>query len=755
MLLGRARFHDDVNRPGQLWLRVVRSPVPHARIRGIDSTAAAALPGVHSIVTADDFDVLPRIPVRQVVPGIDLDPYLQAPLAKGWVRYVGDPVVAVLADDPYVAEDAADLVRLDLEELPTAMDARETADQEMECWGGRKAQAAEVEIGYGDVDAVFRTAPHVVALDLRVGRHGGTPLEPRGLVADYDENTDRVTIWGATKVPHWNRQVLAGMLGIPEHRLHMLEADAGGGFGVRGEIYPEDVLVPYLCLRTRRPVKWGADRAEDLVTANHSREQDHRIELAFDDDFRLLGLRDEVWQNNGGYIRTHGAAVGMLTSTMMPGPYRLPAYRTRVHVVTTNKTPAGTYRAPGRYEVTFVREHALDVAATRLGVDPVELRRINLFDASELPHTRDIIIYQTPMVLDAKDYLEHFDKSLDAVDYETWRKQARAAREQGRLVGTGCAFFVEKAGLGPHDSAFVEIDTTGAVRVAMGGTNVGQGIETVMAQITAESLDVPPESVKVVLSDTDILPDGAGTWASRSTVVGGSAVKLAADRVLEKAFRVASDLLDVPAGELVARDGSVVVAADPGRAVSYAEIARACFTARHLTPAEEAGLIGRATFVVDVMTYPYGVHCAQVEVDRGTGGVRLLRYGIGFEIGRAINPMLVRGQLVGGAAQGIGGALFEEFCYDPDGTPLNTSLADYQWPRALDLPEFDIAVFEDSPAPANPLGARGAGEGGCTGAGGAIANAVRDALQLSGDVGALPLRPERVWQLLRNAEGTA
>ncbi|MFL6163782.1 MAG: xanthine dehydrogenase family protein molybdopterin-binding subunit [Jatrophihabitantaceae bacterium] len=753
LLLGHGRFHDDIVRPGQLWLRVLRSPVAHARIEAIHTKRAAALPGVHLVLTGAELGgELPRIPVRQVVPGIDLTPYLQPALATGFVRYVGDPVAAVLADSPYTAEDAADLIELELVGLPVALDARTSADLPIEAWGGRRAEAAIVEIGYGDLERAFDSSAAVVSVELGIGRHGGTPLEPRGLVAELDPASGRMTIWGATKVPHWNRRVLAGMLGIAEHRMHMLQSDAGGGFGVRGEIYPEDVLVPYLCLRTGRPVKWSEDRAENLVAANHSREQQHRIELAFDAEHRLLGLRDEVWQNNGGYIRTHGAAVGMLTATMLPGPYRLPAYRTRVHVVTTNKTPAGTYRSPGRYEVTFVREHALDVAAHRLGVDPVELRRRNLLTGAELPHVRPITIYQTPMVLDGKDYLEHFDKALAAAGYQSWRAEATVARAAGRLVGTGCAFFVEKAGLGPHDSAVVDVDYTGAVRVMMGGTSVGQGIETAMAQIVAEQLQIPPASVTVVLSDTDLVPDGTGSWASRSTVVGGSAVKLAADEVVRKAKELAADLLEAAAADVRLEQGRFMVSGVPETAVTLPQLARAAHELRHLRNGHEPGLTGRATFVVDVMTYPYGVHCAQVEVDPDTGAVRLLRYAIGYEIGRAINPKLVWGQLVGGAAQGIGGALFEEFRYDEQGQPLATTLMDYQWPRATELPDIDVAVFEDAPPSANPLGVRGAGEGGTTGCGGAIANAVRDALQLPGDVGALPLRPERVKALLEKLE---
>jgi len=747
LLRGHGRFHDDVVRPGQLWMRVVRSPVAHARIRGIDTAAARSMAGVACVITAADLAGMPRIPVRQPAPGIDFTPYLQAPLAAEFVRYVGDPVAAVLADDPYVAEDAAEQVGVDLADLPVALDARLAADLRPECWGGARAEVGVVEFGYGDVDRILDTAPQVISLHLRIGRHSGTPLETRGLVAEYDDRSGRLTIWGATKVPYFNRRVLARMLGMAEHQIHMLETDAGGSFGVRGEFYPEDLLVPYLARRSGRPVKWTEDRAEHLVAANHAREQEHTIDLAFDDDCRLLGLRNEVWLDNGGYVRTHGVVVAVLTAGMMPGTYRLPGFRSRVHVVTTNKTPIGTYRAPGRFQNNFVREHALDVAATRLGIDPVELRRRNLLDATELPHTRPLQIFGAPMLLDGKDHREHFDKSMAAVGYARWRAEARDARGDGRLVGAGCAVILEKAGLG-HDSAVVDVDTTGAVRVAVGGASAGQGIETVMAQIVAAAFDIAPDLVKVVLSDTDILPDGGGTFASRSTVVGGMAAKMAADEAVSKAKRVAADLLGVPVAGLRMESGAFAATATGAR-VTLAEVATASYAPPQVRTGTETGLIGRGTYVADGMTYPYGAHYAQVEVDAQTGAVRVLRYAVTYEIGRAVNPAMVAGQLAGGAVQGIGGALMEEFRYDDQGRPLSVTFADYRWPRASDLPELQVEIFEDSPAPGNPLGVRGAGEGGTAGAGAAISNAVRDALQLTGDVGALPLDPRRVRDLLR------
>ncbi|MEV0092298.1 xanthine dehydrogenase family protein molybdopterin-binding subunit [Streptomyces sp. NPDC050738] len=751
LLRGRGRFHDDTVRPGQLWMRMVRSPLAHARIVGVDTEEASQHPGVIGVFTAADLPGELRIPVRQPHPGIDFTPYLQSPLATGFVRYVGDPVAVVLAEDPYIAEDAADLVALDLEALPVLLDARSAADERPESWRGERAEVGVVEFAYGDVDEVFATAPHVVSADLSTGRHSGTPLEPRGLVADYDDRTERMTIWGATKVPYFNRRVLSSMLGVPEHRIHMLESDAGGSFGVRGEFYPEDLLVPFLCLRTGRPVKWSEDRTEHMIAANHAREQQHHIELAFDDDGLLLGLRDEGWLDNGGYIRTHGAVVAALTSAMISGPYRLPACRSRIHIVTTNKTPIGTYRAPGRFQHNFVREHAIDLAATQLGMDAVELRRRNLLDATELPMRRPMQVFGSPMFLDGKDHLDHFDKSRTAVDYAAWQEEAAAARAEGRLVGAGCAVILEKAGLG-HDSAVVDIGVTGAVRVSMGGASSGQGIETVMAQICAEEFDIPTESVTVVLSDTDILPDGAGSFASRSTVVGGTAVKMAAEQALAKARRVAAVMLGADPDDpdsIEVRHGTLARRDDPGTRLTLGQIAVACFTPQHIRTGQEPGLIGRGTYVADGMTYPYGAHYTQAEVDPGTGAVKLLRYAVSYEIGRAVNPLAVHGQLIGGAVQGIGGALFEEFRYTEDGQPLSTTLNDYLWPRASDLPDIQVELYEDSPSPGNPLGVRGAGEGGTAGVGAAVANAVRDALQLRGTVGALPLHPHRVKALLR------
>lgn len=745
LLRGLGRFGDDADRTGQLWARIVRSPLAHGELRSVDVEAAAAVDGVVRVVTAADLPPGMVIPVRMTVQGIDLSAHLQPVLAHHHVRYVGEPIAVVVAADPYVAEDAAELVTADIADLPVVVDA------------GDGETAADFALGYGDADAAFAAAEHVVELDLEVGRHSAVPLEPRTLLADVDPATGGLDITGMTKVPVFNRGVLAALLGVDESLIRVRACDAGGGFGVRGELYPEDVLVPWLAHTLRRPVKWTEDRTEHLMAVNHSRQQRHRIAAAFDADGRLLGLRDDVLHDNGAYCRTHGIMVPELTVAMLPGPYRVPAYHGRVRVALTNKTPCGTYRAPGRFEGTSVREHLLDVAADRLGVDRVELRRRNLLTPGELPHARAMSTLGTDMVLDAGDYPGLLDKALTRVrelGYDAERDRLRAA---GRHAGIGVAMFLEKSGLGPYDTADVEVTTGGRIVVHSGGTSLGQGIETALAQVAADTFGIDvaadPDAVTVVNGDTLLQPYGTGSWASRSTVVGGSAVRAAALVVRERALCMAARMLEASVADLELRGGVISVIGDPDARVTLAEVARACRPGSgHLRPDEDAGLAARRRFTTDHMTYPYGVHAALVEVDPGTGGVRALRYLVAYEVGRAVNPAMVEGQLRGGVAQGVGGALLEEFRYDEAGQPQAVTFMDYRMPTAAEVPGVDVLVTEDAPSAGNPLGVKGAGEGGLTAAGGALANAVRDALGLAGPVGRLPMTADRVRALIRESE---
>jgi aerobic carbon-monoxide dehydrogenase large subunit len=738
LLRGRGRFGDDISVPGQLWARVVRSPSAHGQVNDLDVTQAAKAPGIAAVLTAADLPPGLVIPVRLAVPGPDLSGYLQPVLAATTVRYVGEPLAVVVGEDPYACEDAAELVEIDIAERSAVLDAR-SADSPV---------AAELIRGYGDVEAAFAAARHVVRIELAIGRHSGVPLEPRCLLAVPDPDAGSLDIFGMTKVPVFNRDLLARLLGLDEALIHVHGVDAGGGFGVRGEFYPEDFLIPWLAMTLSRPVKWAEDRAEHLVAVNHSRQQYHRIAAAFGDGGRMLALTDDVAHDNGAYCRTHGIAVPELTVAMLPGPYRVPAYRGRIRVVLTNKTPCGTYRAPGRFEGTAAREHLLDVAADRLGLDRIELRRRNLLTREEIPHRRPIATLGTDLILDTGDYPALLAAAAREADRLGYRALGSETAEPGTLRGFGLAMFVEKSGLGPQETADVTVSKSGAVHVYSGGTSVGQGIETVLAQIAADALGVEPAVVRVTTGDTAAQPFGAGSWASRSTVVGGSAVHQAAVAVRDRALQLAARILEAAEEDLEARDGAVMVRGDPAARVSLAEIAAAAEPASgHLRAGEAAGLSARRRFEVSHMTYPYGAHAAVVAVDPGTGQVRVLRYLVAYEVGRAVNPMLVEGQLRGGVAQGLGGALFEEFSYDDAGQPQAITFIEYRMPTAAEVPPVDLLVCQDAPSPGNPLGVMGAGEGGVSAAGAAVANAVRDALGLAGGVGQLPLTPARVREL--------
>ena len=750
LLRGRGRFGDDISAPGQLWARVVRSPSAHGQIRELDVSQAAAAPGVMAVVTAGDLPPGLAIPVRLAVPGIDLGRYLQPVLAAHTVRYVGEPLAVVVGDDPYACEDAAELIEIDIAEAPAVLDARTVSGH----------IAAELTAGYGDIDAALSGARHVVRIELAIGRHSGVPLEPRCLLAVPDPDAGSLSVFGMTKVPVFNRDLLARLLGMDETLIRVHGVDAGGGFGVRGEFYPEDFLIPWLATTLARPVKWAEDRAEHLMAVNHSRQQHHRIAAAFDAEGRITGLADDITHDNGAYCRTHGVAVPELTVAMLPGPYRVPAYRGRVRVVLTNKTPCGTYRAPGRFEGTAAREHLLDVAAGQLGLDRIELRRRNLLTPDEMPHQRPITTLHTDLVLDTGDYPALLAAAVREAGRLGYHALADGAGRDGTggagLRGFGLAMFVEKSGLGPQETADVTVSKSGAVHVYSGGTSMGQGIETVLAQIAADALGVDPATVRVVAGDTAAQPFGAGSWASRTTVVGGSAVHQAATAVRERAIQLAARILEAAQEDLDLIGGSVTVRGDPAVCLTLGEIARAAEPASgYLRPGEPAGLSARRRFEVSRMTYPYGAHAAVVEVDPGTGQVRVLRYLVAYEVGRAVNPMLVEGQLRGGVAQGIGGALMEEFGYDDVGQPQAISFIEYRMPTAAEVPPVDVLLSQEAPAPGNPLGVMGAGEGGINAVGAAVANAVRDALGLVGSVGGLPLTPARVRALCELRAGTA
>lgn len=748
LLRGAGRFVDDVDIPGQLWMRVVRSTQAHGRIRSIETSGALAIGGVRCVLTGADVSQIELIPLRLPFDGLGLEKALQPVLAQDRVRYVGEPIAIVLAEDPYIAEDAAELIEVDIEPMDAVVDMFE-AIESGSLWPKGTNEICVLEKGYGDIEAAFAAAAHIVRAKVRIGRHSGVPMETRGLVCDIDTGRDQLTIWGATLVTHYHRKVLARLLDRPLASIHMRSTDAGGNFGVRGDFFPEDFLVAYAATVTGRPVKWIEDRSENLIATNHAREQTHVCEAAFDSNAQLLGLRAEVWHDKGAYIRPTGVIVSELTLGLIPGPYRLPAFAGKIHVITTNKTPVGPYRAPGRYELTVAREQLFDIAAAEFGLDEAEIRRRNLVTAAELPYESGLVIAGETFVLDSGDFIGLIDQA--GAKLAEWRTERAESRQNGEATGVGMAVFMDKSGLGLYETGAVEIDTTGAVRVMTGGSSSGQGIETVMAQIAADELGVDPAQIQVIHGDSDVIPDGVGSWSSRSTVIGGSAVQAAARRTADKAKRIAADLLEAAPADLVLTDGRAFVAGTLSRSVSLGEIAEACGSVTSIERGEEPGLGAREVHIDEKMNYPYGAVVVDVALDADTGHVRLERVWLGCEVGRAVNPKLVEGQVLGGFVQGLGGALLEEFRFDEDGQPRSVSFMDYLLPTAADTPAMEAAVLENAPTPTNPLGAKGAGEAGIAGAGGAIAAAVGNALGDPEAVAALPITPQWVRSQLNHA----
>jgi carbon-monoxide dehydrogenase large subunit len=736
LVTGRGRFVGDINFPQQLHMRIVRSNHAHGKISSIDANAARALPGVVAVWTSADIADVPPIDFREG-PIEKLAPYRQPVLAIDKVRYVGDPVAAVFAEDAYVAEDAADLVTMEIEELPPLLSAK---DAPAEFSPGQNTEADILRQGYGDIDAAFRQAHTIVELELTSGRHSGVPLETRGAIGRYDAARDMLELHGAAKVPHRNQELIARMLKRKLSQVNVFESHVGGGFGIRGELYPEDILVCVAAMRLGRPVKWIEDRREHLIAANHSRNQHHKIRAAVAADGEILAIDDEIFHDQGAYVRTHATRVAMMTCGVLPGPYRVPlAYRAVCHFRLTNKTPAATYRAPGRFETSFVRERLVDAIVHKLKLDPIAVRRRNAVTVAEMPFKRPLEALGEEIHFDSGDYHKLLDKLLEHVEWEKLNADLKRRRLNGEMVGVGLAMFVEKAGLGPKDGVNISVDSAGAVEVVTGGASLGQGFETVMAQVAAEMLGVDYQRVRVIHGQTDRISHGIGAHASRATVMTASATRVAALNLREKALAAAAELLQAPVSALDIVNGEVVrTDRAGGPSISLGQVAAA----------NHGKLEAEGWFHVEHQVYPYGDHLAVVKVDPDTGGVKVERYVIAYDIGRAINPTLVKGQIAGGCAQGLGGALSEEFTYNERGDPLSVTFADYLLPTVREVPDIEIILTEDAPSPLNPLGIKGAGESGINGVGAAIASAIDDAIGIPGAITQLPVTPQRLKAII-------
>lgn len=751
LLTGRATFTDDIKLPHMLHAAILRSPHAHARIHSINAAKARAIPGVAAIFTFGDLAAFAKpIPIR-LYPLPGLEHFLQYPLASDRVRYVGDPVAVVVADNRYVAEDALDAMDVSYEPLPAVVDVDVALRQEIILHDEPGTNlAAQYTIAIGDIEAAFRSAAYTRKETFKIHRHTGNPLETRGLLASYDPGRGEFTVWGPTKVPHFNRAIMAAFFDMPESKIHFIEPDVGGGFGIRGEFYPEDFLIPFAAMQLGRPVKWIEGRLEHLKAANHSREVRCEIEIAAQRDGTLLGMRAHVYGDMGAYIRTHGGLVPSSTAALLTGPYRIPAYQCTVSCVMTNKMGLGTFRAPGRYESCFIRERLLDIMAADLHLDPVELRFKHFIQPSDMPYTVGQTRPQTgPTVFDSGNYPAALQRALEAIDYAKI-KPLQGRYEDGKYHGIGLGCFVKNTGQGPYEAARVVVSGPNTIAVYLGITSLGQGHETAMAQICADSLGVPIDGISIFHGNTDLMPFGVGTFGSRGTVMAGNAIHLACQKLRDKIRTIAGRYLDLDAAHLEFRQGQIYRQDTPEKALLGLDDLVRLAAPTSPYSIDEPGLEATAYFKSDQLTYSYGTHAAHVTVDPQTGKIEILRYVVVEDIGRCINPLLVHGQTVGAAVQGIGATILEELVYSEDGQLLSGTFMDYLLPTSTDVPPIDSIILEEAPSPLNPLGVKGAGEGGIVATGAALANAVSHALASLGiQVTELPLSPNRIRSLIR------
>ena len=739
-LRGRGEYVDDLSPPGALHAAILRSSVAHGRIRSIDPSAALRIAGVHTVITAAELgERVPRIPMR-LQPLPDFIPFEQPVLADTKVRYVDEPLAVVLADSGAIAEDALEAIDVDIEPLPAVVD-REAAER-----GGAllfDAQRTNVSMRFtavrGDAEAAFRDAPYVRGERFTVQRHTALPMEPRGLLAEWDAARGRLKVSGAAKVAWFNRRTLAKQMGLEVDAIEMVENDVGGGFGARGEFYPEDFLIPFAARHVGRPVKWTEDRREHLMAMNHAREAEVTVEIACTRDGRILGLRGHAHTNMGAYMRTNGAVGSRNIAQFMSGPYRIPAIHLDVTLFMANKTPVGTYRGPGRFETDFVRERLFDMAAADLGIDRVTFRRRNLVTKDEMPYPiATITPFESKDEFDSGDYAMTLDRCLDEFGWAEKNKLCGKLID-GRYHGTGVACFIEGGAAGPKESARLTVDAGGAVSVYVGSSAIGQGLETVFAQIAADALEVPMSRIRRVFhGSTAHVKDGYGSYHSRAVVMGGSAILDAAKTLKHRIREAGARRLGCDAGSAELVEVRRVVGPG-GRSLDLADLA----------PEDREA---EGSFSNHKHTYSYGAHAAHVAVDPRTGRVEVIDYVAVEDTGRMINPATLRGQLIGAVVQGLGGTFLEHLVYDAEGQLLTGSLADYLVPTACDFPRIRGFVMGVHPSPINPLGAKGAGEGGIISVGGAITNAVAAALTSFGvQPRELPLSPERVWTLIQEA----
>ncbi|MFD8500876.1 xanthine dehydrogenase family protein molybdopterin-binding subunit [Amycolatopsis sp. NPDC059657] len=762
LLTGRGQFVDDVHLPGMLEAAVLRSPVPHARILSVDVSAAVALPGVFAVVTGAEVKALVKAPqpvIWRTIPDMLIG--FGYPLAVEKVMYPGQGVAAVAAKDRATAEDALELIEVEYEELPAVTTLEEALAEDAprlyEDWPSNVA--GRTVIPKGDVAAAFAEADVVLRESFRFARQMGTPLETRGVVANWDPFTDRLDVWLGTQAPNLARELLGEVLGLTVEKVRVRTPDVGGGFGNKFDFYGDEVVASVLSKRTGKPVKLIEDRAESFVATVHSREQKIDVELAAKSDGTITGLRGTVYGVLGGVLGTIGLGPCWTTAALITGPYDIPAVEMNVVVVMANKSPYGSYRGYGLPKANFVHEQLVEKLARHLGMDAQTVRRRNFVPPEGFPYQSPVFVYDTGR------YEECLDLCLKSVEQAGWAERVARGRADGVSIGIGYSFHNEASAFAPsrivnlaglHHSSFdeevVRIDSTGRVTVHTGLSAMGQGIHTALAQVAGQALGVPLDHVTVISGDTDACPyTGYGTGASRAAAVGGAAVLNAATRLKAKVLRIAGHILEVSPDDLVVEDGVISVQGVPGKSVTMAEIGDAAYRRINgkLPETETPTLEEREVFDPVNIATSFGCTAVLAEVDHETGVVALLGYLIAHDCGTVINPLIVDGQLHGGAAQAIGGALYEELAYGPDGRMVTSTFADYLLPTASEIPPFGIEHMS-TPSDHIPGGFKGMGEAGVIGGGAAIAHAIEDALSEYGvEITSLPITPPRLLAAIK------
>jgi carbon-monoxide dehydrogenase large subunit len=745
----------------------VRSQVAHGRIKKVDVTRAAAAPGVALAMSGAELArLLPPAPDAQLalpskwraVVEHTLHNPQQPLLASDKVRHVGEAVAVVVAESLHAAEDAAELIEPEIEPLPAVVDPEQATRAGATLVHDRFGTnlIGQFSIGKGSIDAALARAPKRLTRRFYHHRYSGVPMECRGVIGSHDPRTDTITVWSSTQVVHWVRREAATILGMPESRVRCVAPDVGGGFGVKGHVYPEDLLIPFLARRIGRPVRWIEDRREHFLSATQSRDQIHDVDIGFDEAGRILALRDNYLADCGAY-NLIGAGVIYNTAAHLLGPYKVEHFATTGKIAATNKVPSAAYRGAGRPEASFAVERSMDLVAAAVGLEPAEVRLRNMVRADEMPYSVGIPYRDgVPIVYDSGDFPSGLRQAMAALGgVEAFRRRQRDARSEGRYLGIGIGCYTEGTGVGPFESATVRIDGSGKVFLSGGACPQGQGMETIFAQIVADAWSVTPDDVMVSLADTAAIPMGFGTIASRSTVTLSAAIHYASERLRKKVLSIAAHLLECAPADLELRDAGVGIVGVPARVVSLAKIAQAARPGWDNGRPEgvEAGLEETFHFEPQTVTWSNASHAAIVEVDIETGRIAIEKYVVAHDCGNVVNPLLLEGQITGGAAQGLGGILLEGFAYDAEGQLLTGSLMDYALPRADEMPDFQM-IHLHSPSPLNPLGVKGVGEGGAIGPPAAIANAVADALSPFGaEFNETPLKPEQIVAFARQKIG--